>query len=84
MPSERAYSLVMVERSGNVKAQGIEKVKIKTIEKTTMNNITIGSTILSRVLQNFYNVLFKHGVFGVYHSISEKHTERYLVNSYEN
>lgn len=43
-----------------------------------MNNITIGSTILSRVLQNFYNVLFKHGVFGVYHSISEKHTERYL------
>ncbi|MCC8372016.1 MAG: transposase [Rickettsia endosymbiont of Pseudomimeciton antennatum] len=51
----------MVERSGNVKAQVIEKVNIKTIEKATMNNIAIGSTILSdewnfyKVLQNFYN-----------------------------
>lgn len=51
----------MIERNGNAKAQVITKVNSKTIEKIAINNILIGSTILSdewgvyKVLEKLYN-----------------------------
>ncbi|MEG8230606.1 transposase [Candidatus Rickettsia tasmanensis] len=51
----------MIERNGNAKAQVITKVNSKTIEKIAINNIPIGSTILSdewgayKVLEKLYN-----------------------------
>lgn len=101
--------LGMIERGGNVKAKVIEKIDIRTVEQETLNNIAIGSNIMSdewrayRVLQTFFNhdsvnhnageyvkgnvstntiesfwAVFKRGIIGVYHSVSKKHTERYL------
>jgi len=99
----------MIERNGNAKAQVIKSVNAKTVEKIAMNNVVIGSTILSdewkayKILEKFYNhayvnhnlgeyvrgiastntiesfwAVFKRGIVGSYHSISKKHTERYL------
>ncbi|AXU06613.1 IS1595 family transposase [Rickettsia japonica] len=51
----------MIERNGNAKAQVITKINSKTIEKIAINNILIGSTILSdeweayKVLEKLYN-----------------------------
>ncbi|AFB28711.1 putative transposable insertion element [Rickettsia rickettsii str. Hlp len=51
----------MIERNGNAKVQVITKVNSKTIEKVAINNILIGSTILSdewgayKVLEKLYN-----------------------------
>ncbi|MFA1688752.1 IS1595 family transposase [Candidatus Rickettsia barbariae] len=51
----------MIERNGNAQVQVITKVNSKTIEKIAINNILIGSTILSdewgayKVLEKLYN-----------------------------
>lgn len=104
--------LGLVERKGKIKAFKVENVKRSTLHKKVIDNVALGSKIMTDEFKSYWKLdmiykhdfiahsefqyvrgechtntiegffsLLKRSILGIYHFVSPKHIERYLIEN---